>query len=49
MTVYHVKLDSGMIVKVTSPNLSRQNSEILQEGKEIYINWADNAGAVVPA
>ncbi|NRA87403.1 MAG: ABC transporter ATP-binding protein [Rhizobiales bacterium] len=49
MTVYHVKLNSGMIVKITSPNFSRQNSEIFQEGKTVYINWADNAGVVVPS
>lgn len=48
-TIYIVKLDSGMIVKITSPNYSRHNSEIFLVGEKVYVNWDDTAGVVVPS
>jgi putrescine transport system ATP-binding protein len=39
LTTYHVKLDSGMVVKVTHTNAARHDSTQLTWGDTVYVWW----------
>jgi putrescine transport system ATP-binding protein len=39
LTTYHVKLDSGMVVKVTHTNAARHHGEKLTWGDKVYVWW----------
>jgi putrescine transport system ATP-binding protein len=38
-TTYHVKLDSGMVVKVTHTNAARRDATQLTWGDRVYVWW----------
>ena len=39
LTTYHVKLESGMVVKVTHTNAARHDGEKLTWGDKVYVWW----------
>jgi len=39
LTTYHVKLESGMVVKVTQTNAARHDSSQLTWGDKVYVWW----------
>jgi putrescine transport system ATP-binding protein len=46
MTTYHVKLETGMIVKVTHTNAAR-HSERFTWGDEVYVWWCGSDSVVL--
>jgi putrescine transport system ATP-binding protein len=39
LTTYHVKLDAGMVVKVTHTNAARHDATRLTWGDRVYVWW----------
>ena len=39
LTTYHVKLDSGMVVKVTHTNAARHSATKMTWGDQVYVWW----------
>ncbi len=46
-TTYHLKLDSGMILKVQQPNLSRHCDQDLTWGDRVFAHWSPLAMVVL--
>jgi len=46
-TTYHLKLDTGMTLKVQQPNLSRHSSDGLTWGDRIFAHWSRDAMVVL--
>jgi putrescine transport system ATP-binding protein len=46
-TTYHLKLDTGMTLKVQQPNLTRHNGNDLTWGDRIYAHWSRDAMVVL--
>jgi len=47
LSVYRIKLASGMVVRVTKSNLSRRNEEEISWDDTVYVSWPDSAGVVL--
>ncbi len=47
MTVYHVKLDSGQVVKASAMNAVREVENPLGYDEEVWISFDENAGVVL--
>jgi putrescine transport system ATP-binding protein len=47
MTVYHVKLDSGQVVKASAMNASREVENPLGYDEDVWISFDENAGVVL--
>ena len=46
-TTYHIKLETGMILKVQQPNLTRYHSDDLTWGDRVYARWNRNSMVVL--
>jgi len=46
-TTYHVKLDTGMILKVQQPNISRKRPDHLTWGDRVFVHWKRDAMVVL--
>lgn len=46
-TTYHLKLDTGMTLKVQIPNLSRHNSQDLTWDDRVFAHWSEDAMVVL--
>jgi len=46
-TTYHIKLDTGMILKVQQANLTRNTAEDLTWGDRVYAHWTRNAMVIL--
>ncbi|MHB9021464.1 MAG: ABC transporter ATP-binding protein [Halothiobacillus sp.] len=46
-TTYHIKLNTGMILKVQQPNLTRKSADDLTWGSHIYAHWSEDAMVVL--
>lgn len=46
-TTYHLKLDTGMMLKVQLPNLSRHNSQDLTWDDHVFAHWSEDAMVVL--
>ncbi len=44
---YHVKLDSGKIVRVTRPNITRSADDAPTWGDRVFLGWGGSAGVVL--
>ena len=47
MSLYHVKLDSGKIVRVTRANFTRYADDAPTWGDRVHLGWNGNAGVVL--
>ncbi len=47
LSVFRVKLDNGMVVRVTKSNLLRRDDDSFQWDEVVYISWEDTAGVVL--
>ena len=47
ISIYHVALDSGKMVQVTAPNLSRGLEREFTWGDRVAMTWLDSAGVVL--
>ena len=47
LSVYRVMLDSGKRIKVTKPNLERQDDDAISWDEKVYATWSDAAGTVL--
>jgi putrescine transport system ATP-binding protein len=45
--LYHVRLDSGKVVKVTAPNLGSWRDQPFQREERVRIGWSPEAGVLV--
>jgi putrescine transport system ATP-binding protein len=46
-TAYHLKLATGMILKVRQPNLSRHNVQDMVKGDKVFAHWSNEAMVVL--
>ena len=49
MSVYRVKLETGIEVRVTQPNMVRDTAERLTWGDKVYLFWGDDCSVVLTA
>ncbi|APX91018.1 polyamine ABC transporter ATP-binding protein [Brevirhabdus pacifica] len=47
LSVYHVRLDSGMIVRVNMSNRSRYDDDVPRPGASVVLEWDGSAGVVL--
>jgi len=46
-SVYRIKTDSGMVLRVTKSNLSRHDDDAISWDDIVYLSWSANAGVVL--
>ncbi len=47
LSVFRIKLDSGIIVRVTKSNLSRRDEDNISWDETVFVSWEDTAGVVL--
>jgi putrescine transport system ATP-binding protein len=47
LSIFRVKLESGVIVRVTLPNLVRENRNPLTWDDFVYLAWDDDSSVVL--
>ena len=47
LSVYRIKLESGMVVRVTKSNRSRHEDDIISWDETVYLHWDDSSGVVL--
>lgn len=47
LSVYQLKLDSGRLLKVTQPNLSRHTEDPIDWGDRVYASWQPDSNVVL--
>lgn len=46
-SIYHIKLESGKIIRVMKSNLARHEDDTMSWDEAVYISWKDDAGVVL--
>jgi len=47
LSVYRIKLESGMVVRVTKSNRSRHEDDTIRWEETVYLHWDDRSGVVL--
>ncbi len=47
LSVFHIRLDSGMMIRVTRSNLARHDENAIEWDDMVYVSWGETAGVVL--